>query len=117
MTIRLRLTLYWAAVLGVILILSGAAVLLLFGREQWGQLDSALLEEADTAAATIQQTGGVSAPAIVRALSQERDLGPSRRVRLLRGAQVLADAGDPRADLPASSNALANHCAEVFSMR
>ncbi|MGH7880148.1 MAG: ATP-binding protein, partial [Candidatus Binataceae bacterium] len=95
---------YWAAVLSVILILAGAAVLILFAREQWGALDSALLEEADTAAATIQQAGGASAITIVRALSEERDLGPARRVRLLRGAQVLADAGDLRADLPRSIN-------------
>ncbi|HLW70645.1 MAG TPA: ATP-binding protein [Candidatus Binataceae bacterium] len=102
MTIRLRLTLYWAAVLAVILILSGAAVLLLFAREQWGQLDSALLEEADTASATIQQNDGATAATIVRALSAERDLGPARRVRLTCGTQVLADSGDARADLPAA---------------
>jgi two-component system OmpR family sensor kinase len=118
MTIRLRLSLYWAAVLGVILILSGSVVLFLFGREQWGQLDSALLEEADSAAATIQQTDGASAAAIVRALSEERDLGPSRRVRLVRGTQVLAEAGDPQADLPADGLVSINHLArQVVSGR
>jgi signal transduction histidine kinase len=101
MTIRLRLTLYWAAVLTAIVILSGAAVMAVFAREQWGQLDSALLEEADTAAATIQRVGAVAAAAAtVRELAAERDLGPARCVRLLRGDRVLAEACDRGADLP-----------------
>ncbi len=43
MTIRIRLTLFWAAVLAVILLLAGSAVLMLFQREQWGQLDGSLM--------------------------------------------------------------------------
>jgi signal transduction histidine kinase len=101
MTIRLRLTLYWAAVLTAIVILSGAAVMAVFAREQWGQLDSALLEEADTAAATIQSVGAVAAAAAtVRELAAERDLGPARCVQLLSGDRVLAEACDRGADLP-----------------
>jgi signal transduction histidine kinase len=103
MTIRLRLTLYWTAVLTAILLISGVTVFLLFERQQWGQLDGALLEEADTAASAIQS--GVLGPAdgILRHLSEERDLGPARRVFLFSDGRVLADAGDPRADLPGTA--------------
>jgi hypothetical protein len=101
MTIRLLLTLYWAAVLTAIVILSGAAVMGVFAREQWGQLDSALLEEADTAAATIQRAGSAeAATTTVRELAAERDLGPARCVRLLSGDRVLVEACDRGADIP-----------------
>ena len=100
MTIRLRLTLFWAAVLTVILLISGSAVLLLFQREQWGQLDGSLMEEAATAAEAIGRVAPGAAGEIVRQLSEERDLGPARRVQLTSGARLLADAGAPQADLP-----------------
>lgn len=100
MTIRLRLTLFWAAVLAVILLLAGSAVLLLFQREQWGQLDGSLMEEADTAAAAITRVGPGAAAEIVRQLSEERDLGPARRVQLVSAGRLLADAGVSRADRP-----------------
>ena len=100
MTIRIRLTLYWAAVLTVVLTAACAAVALLFERQQWGGLDSALMEEADTAAETIAHGGLSSADAIIRRLSNERDLGPSRRVWLSRGGRVVADFGNGAADLP-----------------
>jgi signal transduction histidine kinase len=99
-TIRLRLTLFWAAVLAVLLLLSGSAVLLLFQREQWGQLDGSLLEEADTAAETITRAPPDAARALVRRLSEERDLGPARRVQLVSEGRLLADAGAAQADLP-----------------
>ena len=101
MTIRLRLTIYWAAVLTAIVLVAGVAVMIVFAREQWGQLDSALREEADTAAETIQRMGTVApAAAMVRELAAERDLGPARCVRLLSQNQLLAEACDPTADLP-----------------
>lgn len=100
MTIRLRLTLFWAAVLTVILLISGSAVFLLFQREQWGQLDGSLMEEAATAAEAIERVAPNAAGDMVRQLSEERDLGPARRVQLTSGGRLLADAGAPQADLP-----------------
>jgi len=50
MSIRLRLTIYWALILGTILIISAYAALRLFAHEQWRPMDAALLEEADTTA-------------------------------------------------------------------
>jgi signal transduction histidine kinase len=100
MSIRLRLTLYWAAVLTLILLAAGVAVLALFERQQWGQLDGALMEEADTAASTIARLGPGAADSIARRLSQERDLGPSRRVRLSSGGRIVADYGNRASDLP-----------------
>ncbi|HXZ88608.1 MAG TPA: HAMP domain-containing sensor histidine kinase [Candidatus Binataceae bacterium] len=101
MSIRLRLTLYWAAVLTVVLTVACAATALLFERQQWGGLDGALMEEADTAAETIARMGATSADQIVRRLSEERDLGPSRRVWLSRDGHVVADFGSRTADVPA----------------
>lgn len=98
MTIRLRLIVYWAGVLSLLLLGTAVAVFLLFQRQQWGQLDAALMEEADTAADTIAH--GASAAQIVAGLSEERDLGPKRRVWVAVGAHTIAAAGDQRADLP-----------------
>jgi signal transduction histidine kinase len=76
-------------------------VLLLFQRQQWGKLDGALMEEAETACDTMVRSGQSAAVQIARRLSEERDLGPSRRVRLFRGGSVIADWGDrSAADLP-----------------
>ncbi len=98
MSVRLELTIYWAGVLSLLLIGAGLGVFLLFQRQQWGRLDSALIEEADTTAATIAQ--GADAAPIVRRLSEERDLGPRRRVWLTIAAHPVADAGDQDADMP-----------------
>jgi len=100
MSIRLRLTLYWAAVLALTLAAAGAAVFALFERQQWGQFDGALMEEADTAAATIARLGPGAADSIVRRLSEERDLGPSRRVLMSSAGRIVADFGNRAADLP-----------------
>jgi signal transduction histidine kinase len=102
MTIRLRLTMYWAGVLSLLLLSAGAAVFLLFHRQQWGRLDGALMEEADTAAETIARSGGVVQ--MVARLSEERDLGPKRRVWVVVGTRTIAAAGDPNADLPIVKN-------------
>jgi len=98
MTIRLRLTIYWAGVLLLLLLGAGVAVFLLFQRQQWGRLDGALMEEADTAAEAIAH-GAAAATMIVR-LSEERDLGPKRLVWVAAGERTIAAAGDQRADLP-----------------
>ena len=101
MSIRLRLTIYWAAIIAALLIVAGIAVFLLFERQQWGALDGALLEEADTATAAINRLGpGAASDSIVVRLSEERDLGPRRRVRIVSGDRVMADFGDLAADLP-----------------
>ena len=102
MTIRLRLTIYWAAIIATMLLIAGVSALLLFERQQWGALDGALMEEADTSAASLRRLGpGAAADAIVRNLSEERDLGPRRRVRVVAGDSVIADFGDRTAELPA----------------
>jgi len=105
MSIRLRLTIYWAFIIAALLMIAGLAVFLLFEREQWGALDGALMEEADTAAATIAKLGpGPASDSIVRRLSEERDLGPRRRVRIGNRNRVIADLGDAASDLPPISN-------------
>lgn len=102
MTIRFRLTIYWTGIIALMLLAAGLAALVLFERQQWGALDSALIEEADTAAAAISRMGlNPASSAILRQLSEERDLGPHRRVRIVRDHQVLADLGDSTTDLPA----------------
>ncbi|MBV8357178.1 MAG: HAMP domain-containing histidine kinase [Deltaproteobacteria bacterium] len=98
MTIRLRLTIYWAGVLSLLLLSAAIAVFLLFQRQQWGRLDSALMEEADTTAASIAH--GADVMQMITRLSEERDLGPERRVWVAVGALTIAAAGDQRADLP-----------------
>jgi signal transduction histidine kinase len=105
MSIRLKLTIYWAVIIAALLMIAGLAVFLLFERHQWGALDGALVEEADTAAATISRLGpGTASDAILRHLSDERDLGPRRRVRIVSGDRVIADFGDPASALPRISN-------------
>ncbi|HJU28811.1 MAG TPA: ATP-binding protein, partial [Candidatus Binataceae bacterium] len=104
MTIRVRLTIYWAALLSLILLIAGVAAFLLFQRQQWGKLDGALMEEADTAAETVARDGLGSASQIISSLSRERDLGPARRVWIADRAGVIADAGSRSADLPTASD-------------
>jgi signal transduction histidine kinase len=107
MTIRQKLTLYWAAVLAVILLIAACSVFVIFRRQQWGALDAALLEEADTSAGAITRADASAAASIVRNLSQERDLGPGKRVRLVAGNALVADFGSPAADLPSMAGGAA----------
>jgi signal transduction histidine kinase len=100
MSIRLRLTIYWAAVLGAILLLSAFVALRLFSHEQWLPLDAAMLEEADTTSQALAHATVAQAIDIVRNLSLERDLGPHRRARLITASRVIADFGEPRAIPP-----------------
>src|SRR5260370_42331460 len=83
MTIRLRLTLYWAAVLTTILLVAAIASIKLFERQQWAALDAALLEEAETAAKEIERTDRAGVRTVLESLSREIDIGPGRRVRIV----------------------------------
>ena len=80
MTIRLRLTIYWAAVLAAILLVAAIAAVKLFERQQFSALDAALLEEAENTADQIERSGAASATGILQRLSLETDIGPGRRV-------------------------------------
>jgi signal transduction histidine kinase len=98
MTIRLRLTIYWAGVITMLLLCGAVAVFLVFQRQQWDQLDGALMEEADTSAEAIAR--GAQVAPMVAQLSEERDLGPRRRVWVTVGPHTIAAAGDNRAGEP-----------------
>lgn len=100
MSIRLRLTIYWTAITAVILLAAGLLIMVMFARAMWGTLDAALMEEADTTAAAIAHSSAADTNQILQRLSQEKDLGPERRVRLIAGGHVVFDAGDTDADLP-----------------
>ena len=100
MSIRLRLTLYWAIITAVILIVAGELILSSFSRELWRQLDRALMEEADTSAATLAQSAQTQADAILRHLADEEDLGPGHRVRLTRDNEVILDSGTEKTTPP-----------------
>ena len=100
MSIRLRLTIYWTAITAVILFAAGLLIMVMFARAMWSTLDAALMEEADTTAAGIPHSSAADNKLILQRLSQEKDLGPGRRVRLIAGGQVIFDAGDAGADLP-----------------
>jgi two-component system OmpR family sensor kinase len=100
MSIRLRLTIYWALILGAILTISAYAALRLFAHEQWRPMDAALLEEADTSADQLRGADVAHARETIQRLSLEHDVGPHRRVRLVTARGVIADFGDPRAIPP-----------------
>jgi two-component system, OmpR family, sensor kinase len=99
-SIRLRLTLFWAAITAAILTAAGLLIMFSFAREIWGTLDAALLEEADTSAAALSHSGLADAAAIVHHLAEEKDLGPGRRVRLIAGERIILDQGDQNTELP-----------------
>lgn len=104
MSIRLKLTLYWASVLAIIVVIAAVSVYVIFERQQWAALDAALLEEADTSAATIARLQEPAAVSFTHGLSEERDIGPAKRVRLSAGDKIIADFGSPDADLPTPNN-------------
>jgi two-component system, OmpR family, sensor kinase len=99
-SIRLRLTIYWTAITTLILLAAGLLIIAMFARAMWGTLDAALMEEADTTAVSISHSTTADVSLILQRLSQEKDLGPGRRVRLLTGGHPVLDAGDTSADLP-----------------
>ncbi len=98
MSIRLRLTVYWALILGAILLVACIAAYQLFVGQSWGRVDAALLEEADTSARQIAEGRTSRAFEVVKELSDERDLGAHRRVRLVTADGAVADFGDSRAE-------------------
>jgi two-component system, OmpR family, sensor kinase len=100
LSILLRLTIYWTAITAVILLAAGLLIMVMFARAMWSTLDAALMEEANTAAADISHSSAADTKLILQRLSQEKDLGPGRRVRLIAGGHVVFDAGDPGADFP-----------------
>ena len=101
MSIRVRLTLYWAVTTAAILLIAGQLIMSSFSRELLGGLDKALLEEADTGATAVSQSAG-QAEAILRHLSAEPDLGPGHRVRLIVSGRVLLDFGAQKTQPPAA---------------
>jgi two-component system OmpR family sensor kinase len=100
MSIRLRLTVYWAAMLAAILVVASIAAYQLFEREQWGSFDAALAEEADTISHGVARVDPERARTILETVSRETDIGPRRRVRLLTSSGVFADFGDLQAPVP-----------------
>ncbi|HUA36496.1 MAG TPA: ATP-binding protein [Candidatus Binataceae bacterium] len=96
MSIRLRLTIYWALILAGILTLATLAAYQFFAGQRWASLDAALLEEADDTATAIQKAGLPGAIEIVKSLSLERDIAVRRRARLVMSTGVVADFGDMR---------------------
>jgi two-component system OmpR family sensor kinase len=109
MTIRLRLTIYWAAVLAAILLVAAIAAIELFARQQWSAMDAALLEEAENAADQIQRGGNSSAPGILLRLSQETDIGAGRRVRIVTAHGVYGDFGEVHTVPPPFDPSLPTH--------
>jgi signal transduction histidine kinase len=101
MSIRLKLILYWAAVLAAIVAIAAVSVFIIFERQQWAAIDAALLEEADTSAGAIAHLDEPAAAMMLRRISEERDIGPGKRVLLVVGKAVVADFGSRHADLPA----------------
>ena len=113
MTIRLRLTIYWAAVLAAILLVAAIAVVKLFERQQFSALDAALLEEAEGAADQIERGGASSATGILQRLSLETDIGPGRRVRIVTAHSEVGNFGDIHTIPPPFDTRLPTHPAIV----
>ncbi|HEY6300635.1 MAG TPA: HAMP domain-containing sensor histidine kinase [Candidatus Binatus sp.] len=113
MTIRLRLTIYWAAILAGILLVAAIAALTLFARQQFSALDAALLEETENAADQIQRGGTSSAAGILQRLSLETDIGPGRRVRIVTAHGEVGNFGDVHTIPPPFDPALPTHPAII----
>jgi two-component system, OmpR family, sensor kinase len=113
MTIRLRLTIYWAAVLAAILLVAAIAAIKLFERQQYSALDAALLEEAENTADQIERGGTGSAPGILQRLSLETDIGPGRRARIVTAHSQAANFGDVHTIPPKFDPSLPTHAAVV----
>jgi two-component system, OmpR family, sensor kinase len=109
MTIRLRLTIYWAAVLAAILLVAAVAAIKLFERQQFSALDAALLEEAENASDQIQRGGTASAIGILKRLSLETDIGPGRRARIVTAHSEYGNFGDVHTVPPPFDPALPTH--------
>jgi two-component system, OmpR family, sensor kinase len=112
-TIRLRLTIYWAVVLAAILLVAAVAVVKLFERQQSIGLDAALLKEAENTADQIERGGSASALEILNRLSLETDIGPGRRVRIVTSHGEVGDYGDVHTVPPPFDPRLPTHPAIV----
>jgi len=110
LSIRLRLTIYWSATTALILFVAGLLIFAMFQRAMLGSLDAALMEEADTTAAAISRLNSDDARTTLQRLTQERDLGPGRRIRLEAGGRGIFDAGN--GDLPRGTEPGANRIAD-----
>jgi two-component system OmpR family sensor kinase len=115
MTIRLRLTIYWAAVLAAILLVAAIAAVKLFARQQWGALDAALLEETESVADQIEHSGSSSALGTLQRLSLETDIGPGRHVRIVTAHGEVGNLGDVHTIPPPFDPSLPTHPAIVSS--
>ena len=113
MTIRLRLTIYWATVLAAILLVAAIAVVKLFERQQFSALDAALREEAQNTADQIERGGASSATGILQRLSLETDIGPGRRVRIVTAHGEVGNYGDIHTIPPPFDTRLPTHPAIV----
>ena len=109
MTIRLRLTIYWATVLAAILLVAAIAVVKLFERQQFSALDAALREEAQNTADQIERGGASSATGILQRLSLETDIGPGRRVRIVTAHGEVGNFGDIHTIPPPFDTRLPTH--------
>src|SRR5271163_1308560 len=109
MTLRLRLTIYWAAVLAAILLIAAIAVVKLFERQQFSALDAALREEAQNTADQIERGGASSATGILQRLSLETDIGPGRRVRIVTAHGEVGNYGDIHTIPPPFDTRLPTH--------
>ncbi|HEV2170689.1 MAG TPA: ATP-binding protein, partial [Candidatus Binatus sp.] len=109
MTIRLRLTIYWAAVLAAIVLVAAISALQLFARQQWSAMDAALLEEAENTADQIQHSRLSAVQGILQRLSLETDIGPGRRVRIATAHGAIDDFGDSRTIPPPFDTSLPTH--------
>ena len=113
MTIRLRLIIYWAAVLAAILLVAAIAAIKLFERQQYSALDAALLEEAENTADQIERGGTASAPATLQRLSLETDIGPGRRARIVTAHGEVGNFGDLHTIPPPFDPSLPTHATVV----
>src|ERR1700730_2512908 len=113
MTIRLRLTIYWAMVLAAILVVAAIAAIKLFERQQYSALDAALLEDDEDAADQHQRGGTSSAPGILQRLSLETDIGPGRRARIVTSHGEFGNFGEVHTVPPPFDPSLPTHAAVV----
>jgi two-component system, OmpR family, sensor kinase len=100
MSIRLRLTIYWAFILAGILVFGAVVAYQFFAAQRWASLDAALFEEADDHARGVDRVGLPIALEIAKRMSLEGDIASRRRVRIVMPTQVLADFGDPGIAIP-----------------
>src|SRR5262249_18157012 len=87
---RLKLTLLWTLAMGLVLAVSAY---ILFTRQLWNRLDTALVEEADAGTLAFAHGGLERVEEIGRQLAREHDR-PKRRVRVWRDGCLLGDFGE-----------------------